>query len=102
MSRGTGRLPGREGVGALRQLSAPGLPGESLTVSSWIREQRPAHARRDLADPALRGTPIHMIASRWGFPRAADFSRAFRNACGIPPKDYRDRSSPRLPPSSGG
>jgi AraC-like DNA-binding protein len=61
--------------------------GEDITVSSWIREQRLAHARRDLAGPTLRSTPIHEIASRWGFPRAADFSQAFRNACGIPPQE---------------
>lgn len=72
--------------------------GEGITVSSWIREQRLANARRDLADPTLRSTPIHIIVSRWGFPRAADFSRAFRNAHGIPPKDYRDHTSTRLPP----
>lgn len=71
---------------------------EGITVSSWIREQRLANARRDLADPTLRSTPIHIIASRWGFPRAADFSRAFRNAHGIPPKDYRDHTSTQLPP----
>ncbi|WP_452746370.1 AraC-like ligand-binding domain-containing protein [Streptomyces bluensis] len=64
-----------------------------LTVSGWIRRQRLEHARRDLVDPALRGTAIHVIASRWGFPRAADFSRAFRNAYGIPPKDYRRHGS---------
>ncbi|MEU9175210.1 helix-turn-helix domain-containing protein [Streptomyces sp. NPDC048420] len=72
--------------------------GEGITVSSWIREQRLANARRDLADPTLRSTPIHIIASRWGFPRAADFSRAFRNAHGISPKDYRDHASTQLPP----
>ncbi|MEV5383073.1 helix-turn-helix domain-containing protein [Streptomyces sp. NPDC052721] len=71
--------------------------GEGITVASWIRQQRLANARRDMADPALRNTPIHVIASRWGFPRAADFSRAFRNAYGIPPRDYRDHVSTRLP-----
>ncbi|UFR06734.1 helix-turn-helix domain-containing protein [Streptomyces sp. Go40/10] len=62
---------------------------QGLTVSGWIRRQRLEHARRDLSDPALRGTPIHVIACRWGFPQAADFSRAFRTAYGMPPKDYR-------------
>jgi AraC-like DNA-binding protein len=74
--------------------------GEGITVSSWIREQRLANARRDMADPTLRSTPIHVIASRWGFPRAADFSRTFRNAYGIPPKDYRDHVSTQLAPPS--
>ncbi|PNG89570.1 helix-turn-helix domain-containing protein [Streptomyces malaysiensis] len=62
---------------------------EEETIAAWIRHQRLDHARRDLADPALRTTPIHAIAARWGFPRAADFTRAFRSAYGLPPKDYR-------------
>ncbi|MER5209157.1 helix-turn-helix domain-containing protein [Streptomyces sp. NPDC002838] len=59
------------------------------TVAAWIRRQRLEGARRDLADPALRGTPIHAIAARWGLPRASDFSRAFRTAYGISPKEHR-------------
>ncbi|MFF3419723.1 helix-turn-helix domain-containing protein [Streptomyces sp. NPDC002698] len=59
------------------------------TVAAWIRNQRLEGARRDLANPALRTTPIHAIAARWGFPRASDFSRAFRTAHQISPKDYR-------------
>ncbi|GGV70592.1 AraC family transcriptional regulator [Streptomyces griseoloalbus] len=62
---------------------------EEETIAAWIRHQRLDHARRDLADPAQRTTPIHAIAARWGFPRASDFTRAFRTACGIPPKEYR-------------
>lgn len=65
---------------------------ESETVGSYIRRQRLEGARRDLADPALLGTPIHVIATRWGFPRAADFTRAFRTAYGMPPKDHRQWS----------
>ncbi|MFE4590819.1 helix-turn-helix domain-containing protein [Streptomyces laurentii] len=62
---------------------------EDETVAAWIRRQRLERARRDLADPAQHGVPIHVIAARWGFPQAADFSRAFRNAFGVPPKEYR-------------
>ncbi|GGS56307.1 helix-turn-helix transcriptional regulator [Streptomyces cinerochromogenes] len=62
---------------------------EEETVAAWIRRQRLQRARRDLADPAQRATPVHAIAARWGFPRAADFTRAFRTAYGIPPKEYR-------------
>ncbi|MGO4429032.1 helix-turn-helix transcriptional regulator, partial [Streptomyces sp. MCAF7] len=63
----------------------------STTVSSWIRRQRLEAVRRDLADPLLRATPIHRIAARRGFSHAAVFSRAFRAAYGLPPKDYRRR-----------
>ncbi|MBL1095315.1 helix-turn-helix domain-containing protein [Streptomyces coffeae] len=66
--------------------------GEHETVAAWIREQRLERARRDLADPALGSNTIHAIATRWGFTRAADFTRAFRNAYGMPPRDYRQRA----------
>ncbi|MCX5014909.1 helix-turn-helix domain-containing protein [Streptomyces sp. NBC_00555] len=65
---------------------------EGATVAAQIRHQRLEAARRDLADPALRTTPIHAIAARWGFPRAADFSRAHRNAYGTTPKDHRHQA----------
>ncbi|MBP0451174.1 helix-turn-helix domain-containing protein [Kitasatospora sp. RG8] len=63
--------------------------GEEETVSAWIRHQRLERARRELADPALAATPVHVIATRCGFTRAADFSRAFRGAYGLPPRDFR-------------
>ncbi|WP_329400018.1 AraC family transcriptional regulator [Streptomyces lydicus] len=65
---------------------------EEETIAAWIRHQRLDHARRDLGDPALCTTPIHAIAARWGFPRAADFTRVFRAAYGMPPSDYRNHA----------
>jgi len=62
---------------------------EAETVAAYVRRKRLEGARRDLADPALTGTPIHVIAARWGFPRATDFTRAFRAVYGITPKDHR-------------
>ncbi|WP_244197501.1 helix-turn-helix transcriptional regulator [Amycolatopsis coloradensis] len=61
------------------------------TVASWIRHQRLERARRDLSDPAQLFVPVHRIASRWGFGHAAAFSRAFRDAYGVPPMDFRKR-----------
>ncbi|WP_198287059.1 helix-turn-helix domain-containing protein [Frankia sp. QA3] len=69
---------------------------EADTVASYIRSQRLEGARRDLIDPALRATPVHVIATRWGFPRAADFTRAFRTAYGTTPTDHRQQA-PSLP-----
>lgn len=66
--------------------------GES--VAAWIRRRRLEGARRDLADPLLRGTPIHTIAARWGLPRASDFTRAFRAAYGVCPKEFRCQALP--------
>ncbi|MCX5557856.1 AraC family transcriptional regulator [Streptomyces sp. NBC_00038] len=59
------------------------------TVAAWIRSRRLEGARRDLADPALRATPIHTIATRWGLPRSSGFTRVFRTTYGLSPKEYR-------------
>ncbi|MGW2024434.1 AraC-like ligand-binding domain-containing protein [Streptomyces decoyicus] len=65
---------------------------EESTVAAWIRQQRLERARRELADPSSRTTPIHAIATRCGFPRASDFTRAFRTTYGTPPKEYRHQA----------
>ncbi|MFC7825485.1 helix-turn-helix domain-containing protein [Streptomyces sp. NPDC057375] len=62
---------------------------EGTTPTRFIREQRLARCRRDLANPALGNVPVHAIGARWGFPRASDFDRAFRAAAGVPPGRYR-------------
>ncbi|MEV0781313.1 AraC family transcriptional regulator [Streptomyces sp. NPDC050428] len=63
--------------------------GHSITLAAWIRDQRLERARRLLADPAQHTTPVHHIAARCGFTDAAVFSRTFRTAFGLPPRDYR-------------
>lgn len=63
-------------------------------VSDTIRRERVARCRRDLADPALRSTPVSAIGARWGYPRASDFTRAFRAATGMTPTAYRASVSP--------
>jgi AraC-like DNA-binding protein len=62
---------------------------EGLTVAGWIRQRRLERCRRDLADPAQASRSISAIAATWGFASAADFSRAFRAAHGLPPAEYR-------------
>lgn len=62
---------------------------QGLTVASWIKGQRLERCRRDLADPGLRHLPVHVVAARWGFAQAADFSRAFRAAYGTTPTRFR-------------
>ncbi|MET8145605.1 helix-turn-helix domain-containing protein [Sphaerisporangium sp. NPDC005288] len=64
---------------------------EDATVAEWIRAQRLEHCRRDLSDPALGDRPIHAVATRWGFPAPAHFTRAFSAAYGVTPQEYRSR-----------
>lgn len=59
---------------------------EGTTVSAWIRHRRLEACRRELA----AGTrPVSAVASRWGLPDAAHFSRLFRAAYGMSPREYR-------------
>ena len=62
---------------------------EGETVSSYIRRRRLEGAHRDLADPAYADISVHVLAARWGFFRAAEFSRTFRSAYGMPPSEHR-------------
>jgi AraC-like DNA-binding protein len=61
------------------------------SVAAYIRHQRLEHARRDLADPGLAHKSIHAIAARWGLTHPEVFTRTFRNAYGVVPRDYRAR-----------
>ncbi|MER7057238.1 helix-turn-helix domain-containing protein [Streptomyces sp. NPDC000351] len=65
---------------------------EDETVAGLIRAGRLDAARRDLTDPAHRAVPAGHVAVRWGFTSAAHFSRAFRDAHGVPPGEYRRRA----------
>ncbi|MDN0196956.1 helix-turn-helix domain-containing protein [Streptomyces sp. S.PNR 29] len=62
---------------------------EGETPAAWIRHRRLERCRRDLADPRLQNRSIQSVAARWGFPDPATFSRAFRRAYGMTPRDYR-------------
>lgn len=59
------------------------------SVSDLIRTRRIEAAKRMLAEPQARGTTIAVIALRAGFPDPAHFSKLFRNATGMTPKEYR-------------
>jgi len=65
------------------------LQSQGETVAARIRRLRLEGARRELADASLHSVPIHAVASRWCYPRASDFTRAFRAAYGISPREYR-------------
>ena len=60
------------------------------TVGSWIRDQRLEAAREALLDRSNKQS-LAEIAYRFGFGDQAQFSRAFRNAYAMAPKDYRQK-----------
>jgi AraC-like DNA-binding protein len=60
-------------------------------LSQWIRELRLARCRRDLADPALAGESVAVIAARWGMRNPAHFSRMYREAYGCSPREHRSK-----------
>lgn len=72
-------------VRALQKL----FEGRGETVSGWIRQRRLEQTRRDLANAALVDRSIAAIGASWGFTDAAAFSRAFKNAYGLTPREYR-------------
>ncbi|WP_426405356.1 AraC family transcriptional regulator [Streptomyces sp. R-07] len=63
--------------------------GSGATVAAFLQQQRLARARRDLTDPLHQGVPVHAIAAQRGFSHASAFSRAFRDAYGMPPATFR-------------
>lgn len=64
---------------------------EGTTAAAFVRLQRLRQIAQALTDPRHAGVPVHAVGARWGFPRAADFSRAFRSVYGMPPGEYRLR-----------
>jgi AraC-like DNA-binding protein len=64
-------------------------------VAAWIRHRRLERCRQDLLDPALGHLPVSAIAARHGMRSAPHFSRAFRDAYGVPPGEYRLLGDPR-------
>jgi len=60
-----------------------------VTVSAHIRARRLAMCRRDLEGTTLAARQIGEIASHWGFADASHFSKVFRAAYGLSPKEVR-------------
>jgi AraC-like DNA-binding protein len=65
------------------------LGRSGITLSDWVRTQRLEACRRDLAHPHARTRTIASIARQWGFPDATHFSRVFREAYGVTPREWR-------------
>lgn len=67
---------------------------EGMSVSSWIRTRRLEHCRRMLVDPVHAGRSVSEIGARWGLPDAPHFSRVFKIAYGVSPRQFRSAGMP--------
>ena len=64
-----------------------------VTVSAHIRARRLAMCRRDLEGTTLAARQVGEIANHWGFADASHFSKVFRAAYGLSPKEVRAQVS---------
>jgi AraC-like DNA-binding protein len=76
-------------TGHLRQLYRAAT---GLSIAQSILDRRLAHCSKELADPSRAQESVTRIAFRWGFSESSSFSRAFRRAFGLSPRQYRQRS----------
>ena len=65
------------------------LSRSGLVLGEWIRARRLEGCRRELARSTAAGRTISSIAHGWGFGDATHFSRTFREAFGMSPREWR-------------
>ncbi|GAA1392924.1 helix-turn-helix domain-containing protein [Kitasatospora putterlickiae] len=111
---GSARLLARIRAHIEENLADPGLTPESIarsqhisvrylhklfqqdgtTVGQWVRQRRLDACRRELERPSRRPTGVATVAHRWGFVSHSHFSRAFRDAYGISPREWQAYAAP--------
>ncbi|MFE7593366.1 helix-turn-helix domain-containing protein [Kitasatospora sp. NPDC057512] len=62
---------------------------EGVTVSRLVRQRRLEACARELGRHGRTAPTVAAVAQRWGFVNPAHFSRAFRVAYGVSPRDWR-------------
>jgi AraC-like DNA-binding protein len=60
-----------------------------ISLGEWLRLRRLEKSRLDLAGREGPSTTIAAIARRWGFADPTHFSRVFRAAYGMSPREWR-------------
>ncbi|CAL9287413.1 helix-turn-helix domain-containing protein [Streptomyces sp. SudanB182_2057] len=63
--------------------------GEETTVCRLIQRRRLEECSRELARRGRATPSVSAVAHRWGFSSPAHFSRVFRAAYGVPPREWR-------------
>ncbi|WP_406193783.1 helix-turn-helix domain-containing protein [Kitasatospora sp. NBC_01560] len=62
---------------------------EGVTVGRWIQRRRLEMCRRELGRPSARPATVAAVAGRWGFVSTSHFSRVFRAAYGVTPREWQ-------------
>ncbi len=62
---------------------------EGTSIGRWIQQRRLEECSRELARRGRTNPTVSSIAQRWGFVNPTHFSRAFRNAYGMSPREWR-------------
>ncbi|MFH8757662.1 AraC-like ligand-binding domain-containing protein [Streptomyces atroolivaceus] len=63
--------------------------GEGITIGRLIQQRRLEECARELARRGRTVPTVSAVAQRWGFVSPAHFSRAFRTAYGLSPREWR-------------
>jgi len=66
----------------------------SHTLNRWIIHQRLELARRELSAPRSSSLTLDTLGRRVGFTSASHFSRRFKDAYGVSPREYREFIAP--------
>jgi AraC-like DNA-binding protein len=77
------------------------LGASGITLADWIRKQRLQRCRDDIAASAFHATPIASIARGWGFTDASSFTRMFKNAYSMSPREWRHQANTRRSEPTG-
>lgn len=85
-----------EGIASAHRISVRYLhklfEAEATTVGRWIQRERLERCRRDLARQHGPAPAVSAVAQRWGFVNPSHFSRAFRAAYGMSPREWQSSS----------
>ncbi|MEV1068716.1 helix-turn-helix domain-containing protein [Streptomyces sp. NPDC050263] len=71
--------------------------GEGVTVARLIQQRRLERCARELARSDAVAPTVSAVAQRWGFANPAHFSRVFRAAYGLSPRQWRESRHDLLP-----
>jgi AraC-like DNA-binding protein len=62
---------------------------QDTSPARWLRDERLARCRDELADPRYDHLTVAAIGARWGLGGASQMSRLFRRRYGVAPSDFR-------------